>query len=60
MNVIGCIIKNRSKLMEFTHGVTSLKLFGSVLDRTEQPESNIDFIAVFDMSKYEWTVHTYM
>ncbi|WP_079913046.1 nucleotidyltransferase family protein [Paenibacillus sp. 32352] len=59
VNVIDSIIENRNKLMEIVscHGVTSLKIFGSVLARTEKPDSNIDFIAVFNPLKYEWGAH---
>ncbi|GIO38845.1 hypothetical protein J41TS12_37060 [Paenibacillus antibioticophila] len=59
MNVIDSIIENRSKLMEVAaaQGVKQLKLYGSVLTRTEKPESDIDFLAMFDPSiPYEWNV----
>lgn len=54
MNVIDTIIEQRSKIMEIatSHGVTSLKLFGSVLARAEHSNSDIDFLVTFDPSKY--------
>ncbi|GMK39093.1 hypothetical protein PCCS19_21470 [Paenibacillus sp. CCS19] len=57
MNVIDTIIACRSEIMSIAaaHAVKQLKLYGSVLNRTEKPESDIDFLAVFDPSiPYEW------
>ncbi|MEC0244157.1 nucleotidyltransferase domain-containing protein [Paenibacillus dokdonensis] len=50
MNVIDYIIEHRSRIMEIAapYGVTALKLYGSCLVRREKPESDIDFLAVFD------------
>lgn len=57
MNVIDHIIKNRDHILALgsKYGVTSLRLFGSVLNRTERPDSNIDFVAVF--TDFEWGAH---
>lgn len=57
MNEIDRIIQNRKQLMTLVakHGVISLKLYGSVLARTETEQSDIDFLAVFDPSlEYDW------
>lgn len=56
-NVIDSILVYREHIcaLAAAHGVAKLMLFGSVLNRTEKPGSNIDFIAVFDdLSTYEW------
>ncbi|RUS44578.1 nucleotidyltransferase family protein [Cohnella sp. AR92] len=52
MNVIDTIIEHRSRIMAIAapYGVTALKLYGSVLNRTEKPDSDIDFLAVFDQT----------
>ncbi|TDG00910.1 nucleotidyltransferase family protein [Paenibacillus piri] len=49
MNVIDSIIEQRSQIMSIAaqYGVSALKLFGSVLARQENTNSDIDFIAVF-------------
>jgi predicted nucleotidyltransferase len=37
------------------YGVTALKLYGSVLAKTETEQSDIDFLAIFDTStEYDW------
>ena len=55
--VIDVIIEKRSEIIAISapYGVTQLKLYGSVLARSEKTESDIDFLAVFDPSiPYEW------
>ncbi|RUS44579.1 nucleotidyltransferase family protein [Cohnella sp. AR92] len=59
MNVLDKIIAQRTQIMQLVapYGVTSLRLFGSVLNRTEKPFSNIDFVAVFDPNQFTWGAH---
>jgi predicted nucleotidyltransferase len=57
MNVIDNVIQSREQILELVakHGVTSLKLYGSVLARKETVQSDIDFLAIFAPSlSYEW------
>lgn len=57
MNVIDKIMESREQLQSFAavQGVFYLKLYGSVLTRAEKPESDINFLAVFNPSiPYKW------
>ncbi|KUP22056.1 hypothetical protein [Paenibacillus sp. DMB5] len=56
-NVIDSIITYQDHIgvIAAAHGVKQLKLYGSVLSRTEKPDSNIDFLAIFDPNiPYQW------
>jgi len=57
MYLIDKIIENREQILALAakHGVSTLKLYGSVLARKETSQSDIDFLAVFDPSLiYDW------
>lgn len=57
MNLIDKIIENREKILEKAtmHGVIVLKLYGSVLVKSETEHSDIDFLAIYDSSiPYDW------
>lgn len=55
MNVLDLIVRDRNQIMKIVepYGVIQLKLYGSVLIRKEKPESDIDFLAVFDLP-FDW------
>ncbi|SFM51189.1 Predicted nucleotidyltransferase [Paenibacillus sp. 1_12] len=57
MNVIDSIIQKRDHILTLAtkHGVIALKLYGSVLARSESEESDIDFLGLFDPTiLYDW------